>query len=146
MDETFLLSTDTAITLYNSFAKDLPIIDYHCHLSPKEIYENKTFQNITEAWLYGDHYKWRALRANGIEEEFITGGATDYEKFLAWSKTVPMTIGNPLYNWTHLELQRFFDVYDILNEETAPSIWEEVNRKLTSGRLWCKRFDQKVKG
>ncbi|MFJ7970728.1 glucuronate isomerase [Psychrobacillus sp. NPDC096389] len=133
MDDTFLLSTDTAMTLYNTFAKDLPIIDYHCHLSPKEIYENKTFQNITEAWLYGDHYKWRAMRANGMDEAFITGDATDYEKFLAWSKTVPMTIGNPLYNWTHLELQRFFNVYDILNEETAPMIWEKVNSKLTSG-------------
>lgn len=133
MDETFLLSTETAMALYNTFAKDLPIIDYHCHLSPKEIYENKTFQNITEAWLYGDHYKWRAMRANGIDEAFITGDATDYEKFLAWSETIKMTIGNPLYNWTHLELQRFFDVYDILNEETAPIIWKEVNRKLTSG-------------
>ncbi|TQR17472.1 glucuronate isomerase [Psychrobacillus soli] len=132
MDETFLLSTDTAMSLYNTFAKDLPIIDYHCHLSPKEIYENKTFQNITEAWLYGDHYKWRAMRANGIDEAFITGDATDYDKFLAWSKTIKMTIGNPLYNWTHLELQRYFNVHDILNEETAPGIWEEVNRKLTS--------------
>lgn len=133
MADTFLLSTDTAMALFNTFAKDLPIIDYHCHLSPKEIYENKTFQNITEAWLYGDHYKWRAMRANGIDEAFITGDATDYEKFLAWSKTVPMTIGNPLYNWTHLELQRFFDVYDLLNEETAPMIWKKVNSKLTSG-------------
>src|SRR4051794_28468613 len=114
MDETFLLSTDTAVTLYNEFAKEMPIIDYHCHLNPKEIYENRTFQTITEAWLNGDHYKWRAMRANGIDEEFITGGASDYDKFLAWSKTVPMTIGNPLYNWTHLELQRFFDIYDNL--------------------------------
>lgn len=133
MDDSFLLSTDTAMTLYETFAKDMPIIDYHCHLSPKEIYENKTFQNITEAWLYGDHYKWRAMRANGIDEEFITGGAADYDKFLAWSKTVTMTIGNPLYNWTHLELQRFFDIYDVLNEKTASSIWEKVNSKLTGG-------------
>lgn len=133
MDESFLLSNDTAMTLYETFAKDMPIIDYHCHLSPKEIYENKTFQNISEAWLYGDHYKWRAMRANGIDEELITGGATDYEKFLAWSKTVPMAIGNPLYNWTHLELQRFFDIYDVLNEKTALSIWEKVNSKLTGG-------------
>ncbi|WP_174727491.1 glucuronate isomerase [Mesobacillus harenae] len=131
MDETFLLSTDTAVTLYNTFAKDMPIIDYHCHLSPKEIFENKTFNNITEAWLYGDHYKWRALRTNGVDEELITGGASDYEKFLAWAKTVPMTIGNPLYQWTHLELQRFFDVHDILNEKSAPEIWEKVNNKLT---------------
>lgn len=131
MDDTFLLSTDTAVTLYNTFAKDMPIIDYHCHLSPKEIFENKTFNNITEAWLYGDHYKWRALRTNGVDEELITGGASDYEKFLAWAKTVPMTIGNPLYQWTHLELQRFFDVHDILNEKSAPAIWDKVNNKLT---------------
>lgn len=133
MDENFLLSTDMAKILYNTYAKDLPIIDYHCHLSPKEIYENKTFNNIAEAWLYGDHYKWRAMRANGIEEELITGGAKDYDKFLAWSGTIPMTIGNPLYNWTHLELQRYFDVYELLNEETAPKIWGEVNGKLTGG-------------
>ncbi|WP_093265428.1 glucuronate isomerase [Psychrobacillus sp. OK032] len=145
MDETFLLSTDTAVSLYNLFAKDMPIIDYHCHLNPMEIYENKTFQNITEAWLYGDHYKWRAMRANGIEEQFITGGATDYEKFLAWSKTVPMTIGNPLYNWTHLELQRFFNIYDILNEETAPGIWEEVNKKLTGGGFGARDLITKSK-
>ena len=145
MDENFLLSTDTAMTLYNTYAKDLPIIDYHCHLSPQEIYENKTFQNITEAWLNGDHYKWRAMRANGIEEELITGGAKDYDKFLAWSGTIPMTIGNPLYNWTHLELQRFFDVYDILNEETAPSIWEEVNRKLTGGGFGARDLIKKSK-
>lgn len=145
MDENFLLSTDMAKTLYNTYAKDLPIIDYHCHLSPKEIYENKTFQNITEAWLYGDHYKWRAMRANGIEEECITGGAKDYDKFLAWSRTIPMTIGNPLYNWTHLELQRYFDIYDILNEETAPSIWEEVNSKLTGGGYGARDLINKSK-
>lgn len=127
MGENFLLSTDTAIELYHTYAKDMPIIDYHCHLSPKEIYENKRFKNITEAWLYGDHYKWRLMRANGISEECVTGNANDYEKFLAWAKTVPMTIGNPLYNWTHLELQRFFDVHELLNEKSAPAIWEKVN-------------------
>ena len=127
MGENFLLSTDTAVELYHTYAKDMPIIDYHCHLSPKEIYENKRFKNITEAWLYGDHYKWRLMRANGISEECVTGNADDYEKFLAWAKTVPMTIGNPLYNWTHLELQRFFDVHELLNEKSAPEIWEKVN-------------------
>ncbi|MDQ0228001.1 glucuronate isomerase [Metabacillus niabensis] len=131
MGENFLLSNDVAVTLFHEHAKDLPIIDYHCHLSPKEIYENKQFHNITEAWLYGDHYKWRAMRANGILEEYITGSASDYEKFLAWAKTVPMTIGNPLYNWTHLELQRFFGINEILNEKTAPMIWEKVNQLLS---------------
>ena len=101
-------------------------------LDPREIYENKTFKNITEAWLYGDHYKWRVMRANGIEEQYITGDADDYDKFLAWARTVPMAIGNPLYNWTHLELQRFFGIHDILNEESAPAIWEKVNAQLNS--------------
>ncbi len=127
MNENFLLKNETAISLFHDYAKEMPIIDYHCHLSPKEIYENKKFKNITEAWLYGDHYKWRAMRANGISEEYITGNASDYEKFLAWARTVPMTIGNPLYNWTHLELQRFFGIYEILNEQSAPEIWEKAN-------------------
>ncbi|KMY48578.1 glucuronate isomerase [Peribacillus loiseleuriae] len=131
MGADFLLTNETAITLYEKYAKNMPIIDYHCHLSPQEIYENKTFKNITEAWLYGDHYKWRVMRANGISEDFITGEAEDYDKFLAWAKTVPMTIGNPLYNWTHLELQRFFDVHDLLNEKNAPVIWEKVNGLLS---------------
>jgi glucuronate isomerase len=130
MDENFLLSNDTAINLYNNFAKDMPIIDYHCHLNPKEIFENKQFKNITEAWLYGDHYKWRVMRAYGIEEKYITGDADDYEKFIAWAKVLSMTIGNPLYHWTHLELQRFFGVYEVLNEKTAPAIWEKVNKLL----------------
>ena len=114
MDENFLLSNDTAINLYNNYAKDMPIIDYHCHLSPKEIFENKKFKNITEAWLYGDHYKWRAMRSNGIDEKYITGNASDYDKFMAWARTMPMAIGNPLYHWTHLELQRYFGIYEVL--------------------------------
>lgn len=130
MDDNFLLSNHTAIALYNDYAKDMPIIDYHCHLSPKEIYENKRFKNITEAWLYGDHYKWRAMRSNGIDEKYITGDASDYDKFLCWAKTIPMTIGNPLYHWTHLELKRFFGVNELLNEKTAPAIWEKVNTLL----------------
>ncbi|GIN63389.1 uronate isomerase [Robertmurraya siralis] len=132
MDKNFLLNNETAIRLYHDYAKNMPIIDYHCHLSPKEIYENKTFKNITEIWLYGDHYKWRAMRSNGVEERYITGDASDYEKFLAWARTVPMTIGNPLYNWTHLELQRFFGIDELLNEESAPRIWEKVNAQLKS--------------
>ncbi|MGN7414932.1 glucuronate isomerase [Paenibacillus sp. SAF-068] len=134
LDEQFLLHNETAIKLYEDYAKDMPIIDYHCHLSPQEIYENKTFGNITEAWLYGDHYKWRLMRANGIEEQYVTGGegVTDYDRFLAYARTVPMMIGNPLYAWSHLELQRYFGVYEVLNETSAPAIWEKVNAKLNS--------------
>lgn len=131
MDEKFLLTNPTAINLFNNYAKDMHIIDYHCHINPKEIFENKKFNNITEAWLYGDHYKWKAMRALGIEEKYITGDAEDYDKFLAWAKTISMSIGNPLYHWTHLELQRFFGVYEVLNEKTAPAIWEKVNALLS---------------
>lgn len=130
MNENFMLTNDVAINLYHNSAKDMPIIDYHCHLNPKEIYENKQFKNITEAWLYGDHYKWRIMRAYGIEEKYITGDGSDFDKFMAWSKVVPMAVGNPLYHWTHLELQRFFGVHEVLNEKTAPAIWEKVNALL----------------
>jgi len=132
MDENFLLSNDTAINLFNNYAKDMPIFDYHCHVSQKEIFDNKQFKNITELWLYGDHYKWRAMRSAGINERFITGDATDYEKFLAYAKTISMSIGNPLYHWTHLELQRYFSIYEVLNEKTAPAIWEKANGLLKS--------------
>lgn len=128
----FLLESQTADKLYNDYAKDMPIFDYHCHLSPKEIYENKKFKNITEAWLYGDHYKWRVMRADGIDEKYVTGDTEDYEKFMAWARTVPDTIGNPLYDWTHLELRRYFGINDVLNEKTAPKIWEETMSKLQS--------------
>lgn len=127
MDENFLLESNTAINLFHNYAKDMPIIDYHCHINQKEIFENKQFKNITEAWLYGDHYKWRAMRSFGIDEKYITGDSTDYEKFLAYAKTIEKAIGNPLYHWTHLELQRFFGVYEVLNEKNAPAIWEKVN-------------------
>ncbi|WP_130859385.1 glucuronate isomerase [Gracilibacillus phocaeensis] len=133
MDENFVLHNATAEHLYHQYAKDLPIIDYHCHLSPQEIYENTQFENITQVWLYGDHYKWRAMRANGVEEKYVTGDASDYDKFLAWARTVPQLIGNPLYHWTHLELKRYFGVEESLNESTAPSIWKKVNEQLTSG-------------
>ncbi|XEC93534.1 glucuronate isomerase [Paenibacillus tarimensis] len=135
LDEQFLLSNDTAQRLYHDYAKEMPIIDYHCHLSPQEIYENKSFSNLTEAWLYGDHYKWRAMRANGAQEKYVTGGegVSDYERFLEWAKTVPNTIGNPLYHWSHLELQRFFGIYDLINETNAPAIWEKVNAQLAAG-------------
>jgi len=143
MDENFLLSNNIAVQLYHDFAKKMPIIDYHCHLSPKEIYENKKFKNITEVWLYGDHYKWRAMRANGIKEEYITGNASDYEKFLSWAKTVPMTIGNPLYHWTHLELRRFFGIEELLNEKTAAYIWEKANNMLNEESFSARNLIQK---
>ncbi|RRJ63207.1 glucuronate isomerase [Paenibacillus oralis] len=130
LGKNFLLNSDTAKELYHQYAKELPIIDYHCHLSPQEIYENKKFRSITEAWLGGDHYKWRVMRACGVDEELITGGADDYDKFLAWAKVVPQLLGNPLYHWTHLELQRFFGIDELLNERTAPAIWEKVNALL----------------
>lgn len=130
MDEDFLLKNETARKLFHDYAKDMPIIDYHCHVSPKEIYENKKFNNITEVWLYGDHYKWRAMRSLGIDEKYITGDSTDYEKFFAYAKTISVAFGNPLYHWSHLELQRFFGVYEVLNEKNAPAIWEKVNTLL----------------
>ncbi|PZD93779.1 glucuronate isomerase [Paenibacillus sambharensis] len=135
LDEDFLLSNNTAVTLFHDYAKQMPIIDYHCHLSPQEIYENKSFKNLTEVWLYGDHYKWRAMRTNGIEETLVTGGqdASDYDRYMAWAKTVPQTLGNPLYHWSHLELQRFFGVHELINEKNADSIWEAVNGKLEAG-------------
>lgn len=130
MDENFLLSNETAVKLYHDYAKDMPIYDYHCHLNPKEIWENKKYKNITEVWLAGDHYKWRAMRANGVDEKYITGDADDYDKFLAWAKTMPYCIGNPLYHWTHLELQRFFGITELLNEQNAKAIWDKANSML----------------
>ncbi|WP_461205130.1 glucuronate isomerase [Clostridium sp. DL1XJH146] len=130
MDDNFLLNNDKAIELFNRFAKDMPIFDYHCHLAPKDILEDKKFTNITEAWLYGDHYKWRAMRGNGISEDYITGNRSDYEKFEAWAETMPYLIGNPLYSWTHLELQRYFDIDEILCKENAKIIWDKANKIL----------------
>jgi glucuronate isomerase len=130
LDENFLLTSATAQRLYHEYAKDMPIIDYHNHLPPNEVAENKNFENITRVWLNGDHYKWRAMRANGVEEEYITGGKTDWEKFRAWAATVPYTLRNPLYHWTHLELQRYFDIHDILNVDTAKKIYDETSAKL----------------
>lgn len=132
LSDDFLLKDEWAKKLYHSHAKEMPIIDYHCHLDPKEIYENKNFENLTEAWLGGDHYKWRLMRACGVPEEKITGEASDYEKFLAWCQTVPKIIGNPLYTWSHLELKRFFDIDLLINEENAEKIWAQANEKLAA--------------
>ncbi|NLY92196.1 MAG: glucuronate isomerase [Firmicutes bacterium] len=126
----FLLTNPVAKELYHGYAAKMPIFDYHCHLSPKEIAENKRYRNITEVWLGGDHYKWRAMRANGIEEKYITGTASDREKFQKWAETVPKCIGNPLYHWTHLELKRYFGVDQLLTAETAEEIWQHCNRLL----------------
>jgi len=133
--ENFLLSTPTAQRLYHDFAVDPPILDYHCHLPPKDVAENRRFANLFEIWLEGDHYKWRAMRANGIDEKFCTGSADPYDKFLAWARTVPATLRNPLYHWTHLELKRYFDIGELLDESSAPSIWEKANAALASGNL-----------
>lgn len=133
--EDFLLYNETAKRLYHETAKGLPIIDYHNHLQQNEIYEDKNYHNIYNIWLSGDHYKWRAMRANGIEENLITGNGSDLEKFKAWAKTVPNTFGNPLYHWTHLELLRYFEIDDLLDEQSAESIWTYANEKLQSPEL-----------
>jgi glucuronate isomerase len=135
LDENFLLQTEPARRLYHQFAAPEPILDYHCHLPPKDVAENRQFANLQEIWLEGDHYKWRALRANGVPEELVTGGAPPYEKFLAWARTVPHTLRNPLYHWTHLELRRYFGIDCLLDESTAPRVWAEANEKLAGADL-----------
>lgn len=140
LDDDFLLTNKTASILYHEYAKDMPIIDYHCHLSPKDIAEDRVFQSITEAWLEGDHYKWRAMRANGVAEAFVTGNASDKEKFLKWAETVPFTARNPLYHWTHLELRRYFNVHQLLNAETAADIYEETTKKLKNPGYSCRNL------
>jgi glucuronate isomerase len=135
INEDFLLEYERARALYHNFAAGEPVLDYHGHLSPKDIAEGRRFQNLTEIWLEGDHYKWRAMRANGVAERYCTGDATPYEKFLAWARTVPFTLRNPLYHWTHLELKRYFGVDELLDETTAPGIWEQANEQLLTGDL-----------
>ena len=130
MDENFLLQTKTAQDLYHKHAAKMPIFDYHCHINPQEIAEDKQFENITQIWLYGDHYKWRGMRTNGVEEKYCTGDASDWEKFEKWAETVPHTLRNPLFHWTHLELKKFFGIEKILSPETAKEIWDECNAKL----------------
>ncbi len=134
----FLLSNDVAKQLYHKYAAPLPIIDYHCHIPPQQIAEDINFKNLTAIWLHGDHYKWRAMRTNGIDENGITGEATDKEKFLNWAETVPYTLRNPLYHWTHLELNKPFGIKEVLNPETAEMIWERCNEKLQTPEFSCK--------
>ncbi len=130
LDKDFLLSTDTAKKLYFEHAAGMPIIDYHCHVSPKEIYEDKRFENITELWLAGDHYKWRLMRSNGVDEYYITGDADPYEKFLHFAALMPKAIGNPMYHWCHLELKNYFGYEGVLSADTAKQVWELCNKKL----------------
>lgn len=127
--------TATARELYHEEAAHEPIFDYHCHLNPAEIAEDRQYQTISEIWLGGDHYKWRAMRSNGIAEDKITGNADPYDKFMAWAETMPYLLGNPLYHWTHLELQRYFGIHAPINAETAPEIWKECNRTLNTGSM-----------
>jgi glucuronate isomerase len=133
--EDFLLSNSSARRLYHTFAEPQPILDYHCHLPPHEISGNRQFRNLTEIWLDGDHYKWRAMRAKGVDERYCTGDADPFEKFLAWARTVPFTLRNPLYHWTHLELKRYFGIDELLNESTARSVWDRANEQLQASEL-----------
>jgi glucuronate isomerase len=141
--EDFLLDNEASRVLYHQYAKDKPIYDFHCHISPKEIAENKAFTNLTEIWLAGDHYKWRAMRSLGIDESFITGNADDREKFQIWAKSVPETLGNPLYHWTHLELKRYFGVEVLLNQETSDQVWNHCNSLLQKGDFTTQKIIEK---
>src|SRR5580765_801427 len=133
--EDFLLSNGTARRLYHQFAAAEPILDYHCHLPPQDVAANRQFRDLFEIWLEGDHYKWRAMRANGVAEPYCTGNAEPYQKFLAWARTVPHTLRNPLYHWTHLELKRYFGIDQLLDESTAPRVWEQANELLATPQL-----------
>ncbi len=148
--DNFLLHSEAAKTLYHEFAKAQPIFDYHCHLCPKDIAEDRQFENITQVWLEGDHYKYRAMRANGVEEKFITGNATDYEKFSKWAETVPYTLRNPLYHWTHLELKNYFGIDTLLNPKSAEAIYKQCSDLLRqpeySVRNLLRRMNVKVVG
>lgn len=130
MDSEFLLSTETAQELFHTYAEKTPILDYHCHINPQEIAEDRQFENITQVWLGGDHYKWRQMRSNGVDEYYITGGASDREKFQKWAETLDKAIGNPLFHWSHLELQRYFGYHGVLGADTAEEVWNLCNEKL----------------
>ena len=143
MDQDFLLSTDTAKWLYHDVAEKLPIIDYHCHINPQEIAEDRKFDNIAQVWLGGDHYKWRLMRAAGMTEDVVTGDADGREKFRAFAKTMPQLIGNPIYHWSHLELQRGFGITEPLCEDNADEIYDKCNEMLKnySARQFMKKFN-----
>jgi len=143
--ENFLLQCDRAVELYHQYARDLPIIDYHCHLPPQQVADDHRFENLTQAWLYGDHYKWRAMRAAGVPERYCTGDASDWKKFEKWAQTVPRTLRNPLYHWTHLELKRPFGIGDrLLGPETAKGIWDETKAMLADDAFSCRGIMQQM--
>jgi glucuronate isomerase len=144
LDEQFLLSNNTAKRLYHDYAKEMPVIDYHCHLPPAQIAADATFGNLTQAWLYGDHYKWRAMRTNGVHESYCTGNRSDWEKFEKWAETVPYTLRNPLYHWTHLELQRYFDIHDILNPASAADIYYNASAQLETSAYSTRNLLRKM--
>ena len=139
-DQDFLLSTKTGEELFHNFAEGMPIVDYHCHISPKEIWEDKRFENITEVWLGGDHYKWRLMRANGVDERFITGDAPAREKFQKWAETLGRCVGNPVFEWSHLELKRYFGYEGVLNGKTAQEVWDLANAKLAEASFTCRNL------
>ena len=145
LDQNFLLSNETAITLYENYASKMPIIDYHCHINPKEIALDHKYDNIAQVWLGGDHYKWKLMRSRGIDEYYITGDATDWEKFEKWAETLSKAIGNPLYHWSHLELQRYFDYHGVLNKNTAKEVWELCNNKLADSSMSVRNIIKKSK-
>jgi len=144
LDENFLLKTRTSQRLYHDFAKGMPLVDYHCHLSPQQMADDTQFENLTQAWLYGDHYKWRAMRTNGVSEDYCTGKKLDWEKFQKWAETVPYTLRNPLYHWTHLELQRYFDVHDILEPGTAENIYKQCTAMLQTSAYSVRNLLRKM--
>ena len=144
LDKNFLLENPTAEMLYHDYASSMPIIDYHCHLNTRQIAEDVNFENLTQIWLAGDHYKWRAMRANGVDEKYITGDASDREKFIKWAETVPDTLRNPLYHWTHLELQRYFGIDDLLGPATAEKIYDKVGALLASGNFSVRSMIRKM--
>ena len=135
MDDNFMLNNETAVKLFNDYAKDMPIFDYHCHLSPQMMYEDKPFENITQIFLGGDHYKWRYMRSNGIDESYITGDKSDYDKFKAFCGCLQYAIGNPLYHWTHLELKRYFNVDEVVTAENCDTIWEKCNKVIKETKM-----------
>jgi len=144
MDDDFLLQSETAKKLYSQYAAPMPIFDYHCHISPQEIAEDRRFNNLSEIWLHGDHYKWRAMRTNGVDEKYCTGSASDWEKFQKWAETAPYTMRNPLYHWTHLELRRPFGIKTLLNPTTARKIWDDCNTQLQSADFSCRGIIRKA--
>jgi glucuronate isomerase len=140
----FLLHSEAAVRLYHDFAKPQPIFDYHCHLSPKDIAEDRQFENLTQIWIDGDHYKYRAMRANGVNENFITGDESDYNKFLKWAETVPATLRNPLYHWTHLELKNYFGINSLLNLDSAEAIYKQATELLQKPEYSVKNLLRKM--